>query len=289
MPLWSDTCHKELVSGFILLCTVLVPYTQCPVTGWYSSLVLSGVLCIYFDYMIVRVYVNILVDMCGQCVLTASTEWNVYFYICQSFGDYSTCVSEWVLSKFNGTSTPKGSYRAKTGDNGWNVNSNHHSLSTALCESIRYQAKSEQNVRQDLIPRVRHGRILPKNNQILEQIHLTVSPPSKKKKKKKKWWPYGHGLILVVTNFGCCFPVPYARTFWHLWWNIFNFFPIFVFVFVIRDPVGVKTVLLQIAAKSFQTCPNFPVNGLHKATYVEDFEISYGFLTIFPEHFKSAL
>ncbi len=25
--------------------------------------------------------------------------------------------SEWVLSKFNGTSTPKGSYRAKTGDN----------------------------------------------------------------------------------------------------------------------------------------------------------------------------
>ncbi len=32
-----------------------------------------------------------------------------------------------------------------------------HCLSTALCESIRYQAKSEQNVRQDLIPRVRHG------------------------------------------------------------------------------------------------------------------------------------
>ncbi len=28
-------------------------------------------------------------------------------------------------------------------------------LRTALCESIRYQAKSEQNVRQDLIPRVR--------------------------------------------------------------------------------------------------------------------------------------
>ncbi len=32
-----------------------------------------------------------------------------------------------------------------------------YSLSTALGESIRYQAKSEQNVRQDLIPRVRHG------------------------------------------------------------------------------------------------------------------------------------
>ncbi len=30
------------------------------------------------------------------------------------------------------------------------------SLRTALCESIRYQAKSEQNVRQDLILRERH-------------------------------------------------------------------------------------------------------------------------------------
>ncbi len=30
-----------------------------------------------------------------------------------------------------------------------------YSLKTALCESIRYQAKSEQNV-QDLIPRLRH-------------------------------------------------------------------------------------------------------------------------------------
>ncbi len=51
----------------------------------------------------------------------------------------------WVLSKFNGTSTPKGS-SAKTDDNDCNVNSSHYSLSTALCESIRYQAKSEQNV-----------------------------------------------------------------------------------------------------------------------------------------------
>ncbi len=33
-----------------------------------------------------------------------------------------------------------------------------YDLRTALCESIRYQAKSEQNVRQDLIPRVRHGQ-----------------------------------------------------------------------------------------------------------------------------------
>ncbi len=58
---------------------------------------------------------------------------------------------------FNGTSTPQGSYHAKTGDNDFNVNSSHYSLSTALCESIRYQAKSEQNVQQDLIPRVGHG------------------------------------------------------------------------------------------------------------------------------------
>ncbi len=62
-----------------------------------------------------------------------------------------------VASQFNGTSTPKESYSAKTGDNDWNVNSSRYSLRTAQCESIRHQAKSEQNVRQDLIPRVRHG------------------------------------------------------------------------------------------------------------------------------------
>ncbi len=61
-----------------------------------------------------------------------------------------------IISQFNGTSTPKGSYRAKTGDNDCNVNSSRYNLRTALCESIRYQAKSEQNVRQDLISRVRH-------------------------------------------------------------------------------------------------------------------------------------
>ncbi len=61
-----------------------------------------------------------------------------------------------VVSQFNGTSTPKGSYSAKTGDNDCNVNSSRYSLGTALCDSIRYQAKSEQNVRQDLIPRERH-------------------------------------------------------------------------------------------------------------------------------------
>ncbi len=61
-----------------------------------------------------------------------------------------------VVSQFNGTSTPKGSYSAKPGDNDCNVNSSRYSLSTALCESIRYQAKSELNVRQDLTPRERH-------------------------------------------------------------------------------------------------------------------------------------
>ncbi len=81
--------------------------------------------------------------------------WPYLFWKC----DTNIYHKKWVcvLWKFNGTSTPKGSYRAKTGDNDCNVNSSHYSLSTARCESIRYQAKSEQNVRQDLIPRMRHG------------------------------------------------------------------------------------------------------------------------------------
>ncbi len=61
-----------------------------------------------------------------------------------------------MVSQFNGTSIPNGSYSAKTADNDCNVNSSRYSLRTALCESIRYQAKSEQNFRQDLIPRVRN-------------------------------------------------------------------------------------------------------------------------------------
>ncbi len=40
-----------------------------------------------------------------------------------------------VVSQFNGTSTPKGSYSAKTNHNDCNVNSSRYSLSTALCES----------------------------------------------------------------------------------------------------------------------------------------------------------
>ncbi len=41
-----------------------------------------------------------------------------------------------VVSHFNGTSTPKGSYGAKTGDNDCNVNSSRYSLSTALWEQF---------------------------------------------------------------------------------------------------------------------------------------------------------
>ena len=41
-----------------------------------------------------------------------------------------------VVSQFNGTSTPKGSFSAKTGDNDCNVNSSCYSPSTALFESI---------------------------------------------------------------------------------------------------------------------------------------------------------
>ena len=69
-----------------------------------------------------------------------------------------------MISKFNGTSTPKGSYRAKTGDNDCQfnssqfiVNSSRYSLRTTPRESIRYQAKSEQNIQQNQIPRVHHG------------------------------------------------------------------------------------------------------------------------------------
>ncbi len=64
-------------------------------------------------------------------------------------------VTEWVISKFKAHQHQKGHTVPKQ-YNDCNVNSSRYSLSTALCESIRYQAKSEQNVRQDLIPSVRH-------------------------------------------------------------------------------------------------------------------------------------
>ena len=75
---------------------------------------------------------------------------------------------DWLYHSLTSTSTPKGSYRAKTGDNDCNINSSRYSLRTALCESIRYQAKSEQNVRQDLIPMVRHGEAALMHPEILK-------------------------------------------------------------------------------------------------------------------------
>ncbi len=87
---------------------------------------------------------------------------------------YSTsaaCGLSMMVLQFNGTSTEKGSYSAKTGDNDYNVNSIRYSLRTALCESIRYQAKSEQNV-QDLIPRVRHGKAA-----LMHPVWIIEQPP----------------------------------------------------------------------------------------------------------------
>ncbi len=81
------------------------------------------------------------------CSLLAMTFLNIIRWWWWWYHSLTAHQCEWVLSKFNGTSTPKGSYRAKKGDNDCNVNSSYYSLSTALCESIRYQAKSEQNVR----------------------------------------------------------------------------------------------------------------------------------------------
>ncbi len=51
-----------------------------------------------------------------------------------SFRDFLAAISA-VVSQFNGTSTPKGSYSAKTGDNDCNVNSSRYSLRTAPCDS----------------------------------------------------------------------------------------------------------------------------------------------------------
>ncbi len=72
------------------------------------------------------------------------------------------------------TPTPKGSYSAKTGDNDCNINSSRYRLRTALCESIRSQAKSEQNVRQDLTARVRHGEAALMHPQCLGRITIST-------------------------------------------------------------------------------------------------------------------
>ena len=75
--------------------------------------------------------------------------WEITVYVCEisdaQFGNLSTHYRiDWlIISKFNGTSTPKGSHSAKTcqstrkkchGSTVWEL----HCLRTALCESIRH-------------------------------------------------------------------------------------------------------------------------------------------------------
>ncbi len=74
-------------------------------------------------------------------VVDYSYMYNVYMYIHMVsllWHIWLIVVVVVVVSQFNGTSTPKGSYSAKTGDNDCNVNLHdlsRYSLSTALCES----------------------------------------------------------------------------------------------------------------------------------------------------------
>ncbi len=56
-----------------------------------------------------------------------------------------------VVSQFNGTSTPKGLYSAKTGDNDCNVNSSRYSLSTALCVWDQFAIRPSLNKMSDKI------------------------------------------------------------------------------------------------------------------------------------------
>ncbi len=111
-----------------------------------------------------------------------------------------------MLSKFNGTPTPKGSYRAKTGDNDCNVNSSRYRLSTALCESIRYQTKSEQNVRQDLIPSVCHGEAALCTPKVgVRQVFIVISRPcrwdaSDPAVEMLQYWSVRFGVVLHGRN-----------------------------------------------------------------------------------------
>ena len=59
-----------------------------------------------------------------------------------------------IISKFNGSSTPKGSYSTKTGVNCPMSPSRVQELHYVRAFAVRPSLK---NVRQDLIPRVRHG------------------------------------------------------------------------------------------------------------------------------------
>ena len=75
--------------------------------------------------------------VCGVAIFSSVT-----IYCLQKRIMVNPCVVVVVVSQFNGTSTPKVSYSAKTGDNDCNVNSSRYSLRTALCERIDYRRLS---------------------------------------------------------------------------------------------------------------------------------------------------
>ncbi len=80
--------------------------------------------------------------------LKVNSTVNIYIFICTRVGE---CYHSLTAHQHQeGHTVPKQVIMIATSI------SSRYSLSTALCESIRYQAKSEQNVRQDLIPRERH-------------------------------------------------------------------------------------------------------------------------------------
>ena len=90
-----------------------------------------------------------------------------------------------------------------------------------------------------------------------------------------------------LSNFGCCFSWAIrSEVYWMFEKNCFTIF----FVYVNMGPNGrdnFKTLLLlQIAAKSFETCSEFSRNGPHKTTSGIFEILSFQFLTIFFENFK---
>ncbi len=77
-------------------------------------------------------------------------------YITKSHAKYLFIMQEWgwvvvVVSQFNGTSTLKGSYSAKTGDKDCNVNSSRYTQLHCV-RAFAIKPSLNKNVRQDLIP-----------------------------------------------------------------------------------------------------------------------------------------
>ncbi len=136
------------------LCTVCAVYDTRHAM-WFSRQCVRGCVCLFTKYQTILELINFIFDVSLLFDAFSFEKKPAQFSSISSKGQGMVVVV--VVSQFNGTSTPKGSCSAKTGDNDCNVNSSRYRLRTALCESIRYQAKSEQNVRKDLIPRVRHG------------------------------------------------------------------------------------------------------------------------------------